>query len=280
MRRKECNRLDEVKKRSECKKPENLQIVNVELIRDELKTLEVENQKVDKLEAKKNIMKQNLIEGKSKLTNIIADYDRAQKKIEMLKKELADLENECVTLLSKKNDYETRISEFQAKIDEVAIPERKIGTDIFYKIQKAEDENKKIKDYEIYQENEKALQEAVGLYKNSETKFEELKSQKTKAIQDSSLQGITLTDDNELLYQGKPIKDLYWSRGELEVLITSLYVRSNPLVKFRFIDDFDLLDEENQTQIIEQLVARDFQILVAEVGGKKGELIIEEVTNV
>lgn len=88
---------------------------------------------------------------------------------------------------------------------------------------------------------------------------------------DFGFKGLEVDEDGGLTLNGRPIKDPYFSKGELEVIVAKLYASQNPDLKLRFIDDFDLVDPDNQAKIIDGLLAEGFQIITAEVGNQSGE---------
>lgn len=75
--------------------------------------------------------------------------------------------------------------------------------------------------------------------------------------------GLATNEDGELLLNDRPIKIPYYSTGQLIIIVAKLYASLNPLLKTIFIDDFDLLDDENQDKILDEL--KDFQIITMEV---------------
>lgn len=80
--------------------------------------------------------------------------------------------------------------------------------------------------------------------------------------------GLAVDYEGNLMLDGRPIREPYFSKGELEMIIAKLYVSQNPTLKLRFIDDFELLDEDNQKKIVNDLLKQNFQIITAEVGKK------------
>jgi len=83
--------------------------------------------------------------------------------------------------------------------------------------------------------------------------------------------GLETTEDGELTLKGKLIKEPYFSRSELEMIVAQLYASKNPDLKVRFIDDFEGLDEENQEKLVKDLLDKGFQIITAEVGKEAKE---------
>lgn len=82
------------------------------------------------------------------------------------------------------------------------------------------------------------------------------------------VEGLEVDEAGGLLLDGRPIKEPYFSKGELEMIIAKLHASQNPSLKVRFIDDFELLDEANQQKLLDDLFAEGFQVITAEVGDK------------
>ena len=129
---------------------------------------------------------------------------------------------------------------------------------------------------------------SAGKYQNyllakerKETKENELDDNKIRQnkIQDGRLRyiqsfkfgfdGLEVDFEGRLLLNGRPIKSQYFSKGELELIVAKLFISQNPKLTLRFIDDFELLDEDNQIKIVDDLLSQGFQIITAEVGNKK-----------
>lgn len=80
---------------------------------------------------------------------------------------------------------------------------------------------------------------------------------------------LTVGDDGELLLAGKPIKEPYFSTGEILKVVPILLSTSNPDLKYVFLQDFNLMDEDKQKEIAEYLTGKGFQLVVEMVGKTK-----------
>lgn len=80
---------------------------------------------------------------------------------------------------------------------------------------------------------------------------------------------LTVGEDGELLLQGKPIKEPYFSTGEILKVVPILLSTSNPELKYVFLQDFNLMDDDKQTEIEEYLTGKGFQLVVEMVGKAK-----------
>jgi DNA repair ATPase RecN len=77
---------------------------------------------------------------------------------------------------------------------------------------------------------------------------------------------MTIGEDGELLLSGKPIKEPYFSTGELLKIIPVIISTSNPELKYVFLQDFNLLDDVKQEEITEFLVSKGYQLVIEYVG--------------
>jgi energy-coupling factor transporter ATP-binding protein EcfA2 len=82
---------------------------------------------------------------------------------------------------------------------------------------------------------------------------------------------LTISDDGELLLNGKPIKAEYWSSGELLKIIPVLIATTKPELKYVYLQDFSLLDEDKAKEIEEFLTGKGFQLVLELVGKNKVE---------
>jgi hypothetical protein len=80
---------------------------------------------------------------------------------------------------------------------------------------------------------------------------------------------LTVGEDGELLLNGKPIKAEYFSTGELLKIIPVLISTTQPELKYVFLQDFNLMDEDKQKEIEEYLTGKGFQLVVEMVGKTK-----------
>jgi hypothetical protein len=86
---------------------------------------------------------------------------------------------------------------------------------------------------------------------------------------DFPFKGLLVDDDGQLLLDGKPIKDPYFSTGELLKIIPMLLSSANPELKYVFIQGFNDLDEDNWAKVEEYLTGKGFQLVVEMVGKEK-----------
>jgi DNA repair exonuclease SbcCD ATPase subunit len=80
---------------------------------------------------------------------------------------------------------------------------------------------------------------------------------------------LSVGEDGELLLNGKPIKQEYFSTGELLKIIPVLIATTQPELKYVFLQDFNLMDEDKQKEIEEYLTGKGFQLVVEMVGKTK-----------
>lgn len=99
---------------------------------------------------------------------------------------------------------------------------------------------------------------------------EKVAAERLKYIRESKfkISGLDIDEEGNLTYKGKLIREPYFSKGELEIIVASLYAISDPQLKVRFVDDFESLDEENQEKLLKYLFSKDFQIITASVNSE------------
>lgn len=79
---------------------------------------------------------------------------------------------------------------------------------------------------------------------------------------------IAVDEDGGLVLKGRPIKKPHFSTGELLRIVPLLMASKNPEFKYVFIQDWMLMDEEKQGQVVEYLLGQGFQIVIEVVGDK------------
>ena len=227
--------------------------------------------KVEEVEA---ISVSKLIEQKEEAETHNTDQEVLGDLIDEHKDEILRIESEITTL---KDELK---AEKAKKFDE---PEDLINVDeITYTLKNAEEINRKATDYKNYIEK-KAEKE------QKELEVKENKEKQSKIISDRidfiksfkfGFEGLGVDENGGLILNEKPIKEPYFSKGELELIVAKLYASLNPVFKTRFLDDFELLDEDNQKKIIDDLLSKGFQVITAEVGkvakDKKNSILLRE----
>lgn len=80
---------------------------------------------------------------------------------------------------------------------------------------------------------------------------------------------LSVDDEGGLLLFGKPLKTAYFSSGELIRIIPTLVASQNPELKYVFIQEANLIDEDNLAKIEKELTEKGFQIVFEMVGKEK-----------
>lgn len=139
------------------------------------------------------------------------------------------------------------------------------------KISNAQEINQKADEYNRNLERKKLKKEKEKELLENKEKQEKVERKRLKYITDFEFgfDGLEVDYDGNLMLNKRPIKEPYFSKGELEMIVAKLYTSQNPKFKLRFIDDFELLDEDNQKKIVDDLLSKGFQVITAEVGKEK-----------
>jgi hypothetical protein len=165
-------------------------------------------------------------------------------------------------------DYEPAEDE---RVYIVERPDDKEITEIDLKIFNAGETNKKAL---LYKQYEKRLEEKAA----KEKLLQENKTAQATKEEDRlayirkfkfPFSNLTVGDDGELLLAGKPIKEPYFSTGEILKVVPILLSTSNPDLKYVFLQDFNLMDEDKQKEIADYLTGKGFQLVVEMVGKAK-----------
>ena len=229
----------------------------------------IEVEKVDKVSVFELIKEKELIDNFNReQDNIEKDMDDARHAFKVLKEEEKDLIRKFAEIQVKIKDHildMSRMDKPQAKRSAEAISIR---------IANSEDINDKAAAYEAYltkKINKEAKQKEIDKNRSELAIVENEKLNFIKTFK-MPFKNLTVDEDGQLLLQGRQIKQEYFSKGELEMIVAKLHMAINPEFKVRFIDDFELLDEDNQKELLLKLTEAGFQILTAEVGKtKKGD---------
>jgi hypothetical protein len=90
---------------------------------------------------------------------------------------------------------------------------------------------------------------------------------------------ITVDDKGGLLLDGRPIRQPHFSMGELLTKVPMILSRGKQEMKYVFLENFDLLDEENSEKVINYLTGQGYQVVVEKVSKREeGSIVFKSVT--
>lgn len=176
-------------------------------------------------------------------------------------------------------------------IDDLPLIEKPEIEDHFPDNSKLVEIEKRIETVYINREKNRSYEEYIKIKEKKESVFKSLDINKSKQSEllkrkveymkgfNFGFNGLDVNEAGELTLDGRYINDTYFSHGELEKIVALLHAHINPTLKVRFLDDFDLVDKNNQDSIIKYLTDNGFQIIIATVGENKGKnsIIFHEV---
>lgn len=222
-----------------------------------------EIEKVDKISISELINQKEKIDiYNRKQDDLLTNRDTLNSLLLKAKKEIENTENTLKGLLEDKKEIENDLMILPQ------IEDKKSTIEITEKINNVEQINSAA-DLFVSMKNQKKLKQEKGLQldanKEQQNKAEKERLDFIKSFK-FEFDTLSVDEDGKLLLDDRPIKEPYFSKGELEIIVAKLYASQNPELKIRFIDDFELLDEGNQKKILESLLASNFQIITAEVG--------------
>lgn len=194
----------------------------------------------------------------------------------------------------KKNDLEQEIALLQQRLsivnnEEASLikqgmalpqPEPFKNTDaIEQKIDNANGINEQAVMYEEYvktSEKIKSKQKEIDDNLDAQSKAEQ---ERLEAIKEMKLPfaNMSIDEEGKLMLEGRPIKSPYFSTGQLIRIITSLMVNRNPEFRYVYVQDWNLMDAENQKKTLETLKKAGLQVCIEYVGDSlnaEGNVII------
>jgi hypothetical protein len=129
----------------------------------------------------------------------------------------------------------------------------------------------KYQEYCLSVEKRDNLINKLGKNKADQVKMEEARIKKIQSL-NLPFQDLSINENGELILQGRYLKEQYWSTGELIKTIPILLISSMksqgrmPQFPYVFVQDFSLLDPENQQEIIDFFMDNDIQACLEIVG--------------
>lgn len=215
-----------------------------------------------------------LLAEKEKADNFNHDQDNRNNLITESKRNLENNEKRLQELLEKVDIGKKHIENLKNELKDITSPKEKINTtEIINKINNAEEINQKASEYQAYIDKKAEHDAAKAELDMNKIRQERVMDEKVDYIKSFKfcLGNLSVDEEGGLLLDGRPIKEPYFSKGELEIIVAKLHASKNPELKVRFIDDFELLDEKNQEKIINDLLNSGFQVITAQVRENKKE---------
>jgi len=183
--------------------------------------------------------------------------------------------------------YKETITEYQAKIEDfkknietnkILLAETETALEDSIDLEAIENEitsiaetNQDAAAYDTYTTSLAEQEEAQGYLEKNLAIQKDIQAERAKYLQSKAfgIKGLCIDEAGNLTKDGKLIRQPYFSKGELEVLVARIAMNLNPELKVRFIDDFEMLDDNNQELLLKNLTKKGFQIITATVGNKK-----------
>lgn len=136
------------------------------------------------------------------------------------------------------------------------------------KIGETSETNRKALIYEQWQESIKKKEAKKRELEGNTQRQKDKEAERTAYIKAFKFpfSNITVGDDGELLLAGKPIKEPYFSTGEILKVVPILLSTANPEMKYVFLQDFMLMDEEKQADVIKALTGKGLQLVIEMIG--------------
>jgi len=219
-----------------------------------------------------------LVKKKNEIDKFNQEQNFRRQQIEKTKDSILDIESHIKDIEKKikelQEDLKSEYSDFKKTESQLnTLPEPRSLQDpapIMNKIEQASETNNKALAYREYIKVKTQKEIKLAKLNSNKKQQEKVFEQRTDFIKkfNTDFDDLTIDDDGGLLLKGRPIKEPYFSKGELEIIVAKLYASTNPEWRIRFIDEFNVLDEANQTKLIDTLLTDGFQLIIAEVGDK------------
>lgn len=198
-----------------------------------------------------------------------------KRNLEKYKGEVADIDGRVKSLLDQKSELLDKINDVQKASANDG--EEESTAELEQQIADFEEINRKV---EANQERTRRLEEADALsdQKDALTKeIEEIRAERMSLLKDADfpLEGLTVNDDGELIYNGQPWDCMSGSQQ----LIVSCAIASkiNPSCRFVLMDKLEQLDLPTLKAFDEWLKTQDLQCIATRVStGDECTLIIED----
>lgn len=184
---------------------------------------------------------------------------------------ITELENEIKTLKADASKLAERVKKGNEFIKTLPVAEEKKLTDAVDKeIKEANETNRKATAYQQWKEKDLKLKDTRASLEANKKAQETIEAERLEYIKSFKFpfKNLRVDEEGNLLLDDKLIKDAYFSTGELMKIVPTLIATTKPQLKYVFIKDSNLMDDERLDEVVDYLTAKGFQLLI-EVRGKK-----------
>ena len=212
----------------------------------------------------------------SRMIAVSESIERSETEIERIKAayvqalkaergKIKELQAESNSLMEEDSEYQIMQEQDPASFDVELISKE---------ISELDKHNDKVKDVESYSQRVKEQADQQEKIDNARLAVKDAETARVNYLKNSNklpFDNMSVNDKGELLLNEKPLRPPYFSTGELIKYTTIILseTRNSPF-KYVFLQDFSLMDEDKQADVIESLIEKDFQIVV-EVVEKRPE---------
>ncbi len=173
--------------------------------------------------------------------------------------------------LPGKRDFEEEKKSLEVPSYIEQMPDDSELTKIDQKISEAQEQNRYVEFYKAEAEKWEEKERLEKKLEENKEKQEKVKENRLAHIKqfNPGFAGLEVSEKGELELNGRYIKEPYFSTGEMIKIVAKLHDSLDPELKFIFLDNFDLVDPDNQEELLKYLSDRNWQIVTAEVGAQQ-----------
>ena len=170
-----------------------------------------------------------------------------------------------------------RLPEPLPLVDTENIPLPKIvladTTSLTREIEEAEEQNKEADAWDRFAKIRDDYTKAKEAYEEKDSEYKQAEQERISYLRSRNLPfaNVTINDSGELLVDGRPFRDPYFSKGEILGAGIKIAASMNPELKYVFIPDSQSLDEKTRDKLFSDLIEKGFQVVVEMVGTQKNK---------
>ena len=196
------------------------------------------------------------------------------------------VDNKLSELRPRLSELKKNITEYETAIKDIGeMGDLKPIDELDRLIASASEVNVKAAAYKTYTDQKDKRDKLSGDLEKNKDQQAVLEQQRIKKIQSFQLpfEDIAVNEEGELTLKGRYIREPYFSAGELIRIVPMLILASMkepPELKYVFLENFSLLDEPTQKEVIGYFTSRGIQLCVelvsAETSDKPNSIFLRE----
>jgi DNA repair exonuclease SbcCD ATPase subunit len=212
---------------------------------------------------------QDLLDKRGLIVEFNALQDQKQTRIDKITTQVNEVNRQLEEARKKVAELELRVKNGNDMLKGAEQPLPKTSlVEIDKDLAEADMKNQEAGAWKTYNDKKTRYDECQVTLSKFEGDKDKLIKTRLEKIQSMKLPfaNLSVNEEGELMFDGRYIKREYFSDGELISMVPVILTQKDQDFKYVYIQDFNLLDEDNQKKVTDYLTKHGFQLVIEYIG--------------